>query len=89
MVRLFIRHNVDDYDAWRKTYYEFDAQRGPMGVRGDAVFWSLDDPNDITVWHDFDSDDAARAVASSQELRDGTQRAGVQGEPQIWFVSEA
>jgi hypothetical protein len=89
MVRLFVRHNVDDYDAWRKTYDEFDAQRGPMGVRGDAVFRSLDDPNDITVWHDFDSDDAARAFASSQELRDGMQRAGVQGEPQIWFVRQA
>jgi heme-degrading monooxygenase HmoA len=89
MVRLFVRHNVDDYGAWRRTYDEFDTQRGPMGVKGDAVFRSLDDPNDVTVWHDFDSDEAARAFVSSQELRDAMQRAGVQGEPQIWFVSQA
>jgi hypothetical protein len=38
MVLLFVRHSVDDYDAWRKTYDEFDRQRGPMGVTGDAVF---------------------------------------------------
>jgi len=87
MVRLFVRHNVDDYEAWRRVYDEFDAQRRPMGVTGDAVFRSLDDPNDVTVWHDFDSDDDARAFVSSAELRDAMQQAGVQGEPQIWFVS--
>jgi hypothetical protein len=38
MVRLFIRHNVEDYEAWRKAYDEFDEQRRSMGVSGDAVF---------------------------------------------------
>jgi hypothetical protein len=87
MVRLFVRHNVEDYEAWRGVYDEFDAQRRPMGVKGDAVFQSVDDPNDVTIWHDFDSGDAARAFVSSQELRDAMQRAGVQGEPQVWFVN--
>jgi predicted phage gp36 major capsid-like protein len=40
-----------------------------------------------TVWHDFDSDAAARAFVASAELRDAMQRAGVRGEPQIWLVS--
>jgi hypothetical protein len=26
MVRLFMRHNVDDYEAWRRMYDEFDAR---------------------------------------------------------------
>jgi hypothetical protein len=47
MVRLFIRHNVEDYQAWRKAYDEFDQQRRSMGVSGDAVFQSIDDPNDV------------------------------------------
>ena len=88
MVRLFIRHRVDDYDAWRRVYDEFDAQRRSMGVNGDAVFQSVDDPNDVTGWHDFDSADAARSFVSSAELRDAMQRAGVQGDPQIWVVNE-
>ncbi len=89
MVRLFVRHNVGDYEAWRKAYDEFDAQRRPMGVTDDAVFQAIDNPNDVTVWHDFDSADAARAFASSQELKDAMQHAGVQGQPQVWFVSPA
>jgi hypothetical protein len=61
--------------------------RGPMGVTGDAVFQSVDDPNDVTVWHDFDTAAAARAFASSDELRNAMQQAGVQGELKVWFVT--
>ncbi len=89
MVRLFVRHPVADYAAWRKVYDEFDVERGPMGVTGHAVYQSLDDPNDITVWHDFATREAAEAFASSERLRDAMQRAGVQGRPTIWFVKEA
>jgi hypothetical protein len=87
MVRLFIRHSVDDYEAWRKVYDEFDAQRRPMGVTDDAVFQAIDNPNEVTLWHDFSSAEAARAFTSSEELKGAMQRAGVQGEPQVWFVS--
>ena len=89
MVRLFVRHNVADYEAWRKAYDEFDAERGPMGVKGDAVFQSIDNSNDVTVWHDFDTAQAAQAFASADKLKNAMQLAGVQGEPQIWFVTTA
>ena len=89
MVRLFIRHDVADYDAWRQVYDEFDATRREMGVTGDAVFQSIDNPNDVTVWHDFETAEAARALVSSPELRDAMQRAGVQGQPQTWLATEA
>ncbi len=89
MIRLFVRHNVAGYDAWRKAYDEFDEERGPMGVRGDAVFQSIDNPNDVTVWHDFDTAEAAQAFASSDKLRNAMQQAGVQGEPQVWLVSSS
>ncbi|HSJ18177.1 MAG TPA: hypothetical protein VK920_08795 [Solirubrobacterales bacterium] len=88
MVRIFVRHKVEDYQAWRKVYDEFDQQRRSMGVTGDApVFQLVDDPNDVTVWHDFDTAEAARAFGVSDELRDAMQHGGVQGEPQVWFVT--
>jgi hypothetical protein len=89
MVRLFVRHTVADYAAWRQGYDDFDEQRKPMGVKDDAVFRSVDNPNDVTVWHDFDSADEARSFTASDELRDAMERAGVQGEPQVWVVEEA
>ena len=46
-------------------------------------------PHDSTVWHDFETAEAAQAFVSSPELRDAMQRAGVQGEPDAWLVTEA
>lgn len=89
MVRMFVRHKVEDYGAWRKVYDAFDVERRPMGVIGDSVFQSVDDPNDVTVWHDFDSAEEARAFVSSDALRRAMQEAGVQGQPEIWFVRES
>ena len=57
------------------------------GVTDDADFQSVDDPNDVTVWHDFPGTDEARAFVSSEALGNAMQRAGVQGEPEIWFVA--
>jgi heme-degrading monooxygenase HmoA len=86
---MFVRHKVEDYGAWRKVYDAFDVERRPMGVIGDSVFQSVDDPNDVTVWHDFDSAEEARAFVSSDALRRAMQEAGVQGQPEIWFVRES
>lgn len=53
MVRLFVRHSVQNYRSWREAYDSFDAERKAMGVIGDDVYQSVDDPNDVTVYHDF------------------------------------
>jgi hypothetical protein len=89
MVRVFVRHSVADYPTWRQHYDNFDTERRGMGVAGDAVYQSVDDPNDITAWHDFSTREAAESFASSPRLRDVMQQAGVQGKPEVWFVTEA
>ena len=88
-VRLFVRHEVNDYAAWRKAYNDFDAERKAAGVTGAAVYRAVDNPNDVTVWHDFASADKAKAFASSEKLKNTMKNAGVKGAPQIWFTSEA
>lgn len=89
MVRMFARMNVADFETWREAYDEFYGERVAMGVMGAAAFQLVDDPTDVTVWHDFETVDAARAFVSSDALRNVLQRAGVQGEPQMWFTSES
>jgi hypothetical protein len=89
MVRMYVRHEVDDYTKWRKGYDDFDQKRTEMGVRSHGVYRSVDDANDVTAYHDFDSIDAARSFAESADLKDAMQNAGVASAPQIWFVEEA
>jgi hypothetical protein len=89
MVRMFVRHTVGDYRSWRKAYNAFDKERRTMGVTGDAVYRSVAEPNDITIWHDFPSISKAKAFASSSRLKEVMKGAGVLGAPSIWFVREA
>lgn len=86
---MFVRHPVQDYTVWRKFYDDFDEERRSMGVVGDAVYQAADDPNDVTVWHDFESLETAQAFASADRLKEVMQEAGVAGPPDIWFTTEA
>lgn len=89
MIRMFVRHPVDDFATWKNAYDEFDEERGGMGVRDHAVFQGAADANDVTAWHDFDTLEAARAFANSPRLKEVMQGAGVAGAPQIWFTKRA
>ena len=87
MVRMFARNQVADYDAWRKVYDAFD--RESMGARGHAVYRRVSDPNEITVWHDFDDRETAESCAGSDELKAAMAEAGVVSAPDIWIADEA
>lgn len=88
-VRMYVRHEVADYTAWRKAYDGFDATRRKMGVTAQAVYRSVDNPNDVTVTHDFRSVDKAKAFAASAELKSAMEKGGVKDAPQIWFTTKA
>ena len=87
MVRMYARHQVADYDAWRQIYDAFE--RESLGVRSHAVYRTLDDLDEITVWHDFDDLEAAEAFVGSDELKATMAKAGVISEPNIWITAEA
>jgi len=86
MFRLFVRHKVNDYAAWRKVYDTFDSTRIKLGAKGHAVYRDVEDDNDVTAWHDFDSLESAKAFAGSNELKAAMKGAGVLGAPEIWIT---
>ena len=89
MVRWFVRHRVRDYAAWREVYDGFADVQREGGVRAEAVYQSVDDPNDVTVTHDFDDVETARAFFASPDLKDAMTRAGVEGEPTFFLGTES
>jgi hypothetical protein len=89
VIHMFVRHPVEDYARWRQGYDDFDEERKEWGVSGDAVYQNADDPDDVTVWHDFETRDAAQEFMSSARLREVMATAGVTGDPQIWLTTEA
>jgi len=89
MVRMYVRHPVSNFANWKQAYDDFDAERRGMGVVGDAVFQSTADPNDVTVWHDFESEQSARAFLDSPRLKEVMESAGVAEDPSIWLTTQA
>jgi hypothetical protein len=89
MVRMFVKHRVENYGSWRKGYDAFEAQRPSFGVAGQAVYQDPADPNMVTVTHDFATLEAAKALASSEALKKAMVSAGVVGAPDIWFGNPA
>ncbi len=89
MVRMFIRHSVNDYGAWREGYDAFEEHRPGFKVKGHGVYQLVGNPNDVTVFHDFETAEDAETLASSRELREAMEGAGVQGQPDIWLVEES
>ena len=89
MIRLFVRHPVSDFSNWKKAYDDFDGERGGMGVKAQAVFQSVDDANDVTIWHDFEEMESAQAFLGSARLKEVMEVAGVTGQPTMWFTRSA
>lgn len=89
MTTLFVRHAVSDYPAWRKTYDGFLPIQNANRVLSEAVYQSIDDPNDVTVTHEFATLEAAQAFTRIEELAKAMQRGGVVGAPTVWFTQKA
>ena len=87
-VRMFVRHEVADYGVWRKAYDGFAHTQKKMGVVFKAIYRSTDDPNDVTVIHDFHSLEKAKTFAASPELKAAMEKSGVKGAPQIWYTTK-
>jgi len=89
MTTSFVRHTVANFDTWRQHFDAFQKTDAASVIKSGKVFQGNEDPNDVTVIHEFDSIADAQAVLQSSELRAAMAAAGVQGEPQIWFTEEA
>ena len=87
MATLFVRHRVADYAAWRRTFDVFAPTQKAFGVTDKAVYQAADNPNDITVTHEFATVEAAQAFAASPELKTAMHGGGVTSVPTVWFTT--
>ena len=85
-VQVFVRHDVEDYERWKKGYDDFASEQKKGGVYFQKTYQSIDNPKNVTVIHDFHSLDEARIFFSSEKLKATIKKIGALGEPEIWFV---
>ena len=85
---LIVRHQVEDYGAWRAVYDSAEALRRQHGGFGAEVLTQPGDKNDLLVIHRFPSLEQAQAFAGSTALHDVMHRAGVRGAPRVDITVE-
>ena len=85
---MFIRHQVNDYAAWRSAYDSVEGLRQQYGCYGAEVTVEPGDKNDVFILHRFPTIEQAQAFAGSDALREAMHKAGVSGPPRIEFSVE-
>jgi len=90
MFRVFVRVHMRDFDAFRAFFNRSGGleERQGWGILRTQIHRSVRDPNDVTLWHDFDSLDDAKSYQHRSRLIDVMAEAGATQVPQIW-VTEA
>lgn len=87
MTTMFLRHKVADYKSWRSEYDKHGDFQKASGILAATVYRGEDDPNDVTVSHEFASTAEARAFIVNNNLKAAMKSAGVVGDATFWIAT--
>jgi hypothetical protein len=80
-------HRVADFDTWKVVFDEHEPARRAAGILGHHLNRGEDDPNLISVYLAVSDLDAAKAFASSDDLKSVMQRGGVTAPPEVTWMA--
>lgn len=89
MARMLIQQTVKDFDEWKRVFDSASDLRSSNGEISDQIFRDVNDPNKVTVFFKWDSLENAQRYTQSPELKAAMEKAGVEGPPNIHFLTEA
>ncbi len=89
MAHMIIRHRVADFEKWKPVYEDHRSARVAAGLRDLHLWRNVDNPNEVILL--FEASDVAKAkeFTGASDLKEKMQAAGVQGAPDIVFLSES
>ena len=88
MITLFIRHDVEDFDAFKKGYDGLRSVRDSLGVLDDAIYREVGNENNLTVTHTFASKEMVDQFLASTELQAAVNELGVRAESFTAVITE-
>ena len=84
MARIFIQHEVSDYDTWRPHFDADQPSRAAAGIKDVAVLRDAANPNSVWLVHEADAA-IVEPVLADPGMAEKMQAAGVVGAPQVWI----
>ena len=88
MPYMVIRHKVADYEKWKPEYEDHRSAREAAGIKDLYLWRNMEDPSDVILLFEASDIGKAKEFAGSSDLKEKMQAAGVQGPPDIVFLSE-
>ena len=88
MVHVLVRFTVEDVETWKGVFTEAATLRKNYGSKGVRAYSQVDKPNEIVIVGEYEDVEKARQLFQSQEFRDATKLAGVQGPPEVTILKE-
>jgi quinol monooxygenase YgiN len=89
MAIVLIKHPVEDYEKWKAEFDAFHDTRKSNGEQNYRIYRTIDDPNNLVAFFEWDNIDNAKAFLASSDLKDAMQEAGVSGQPEITIMEIA
>ncbi|UCF64546.1 MAG: DUF3764 family protein [bacterium] len=83
MAYYVVNHKVNDFNAWKKVYDEFESTREQYGVKEHYALQSEEDPNHVLVVGEGELE-AIQKFLNSEDLRSGMESAGIASHPEIF-----
>lgn len=85
---VLIRHKVRDFNAWKTAYDAHRSKRSDAGLDERHLLRSSEDGNEVVLLLEAKNLTRAQAFASSANLRETMQAAGVIDKPDVYFLNE-
>jgi hypothetical protein len=86
-VRLYVKHKVENYEAWKAVFDSKADMHKEAGVTPVAIGRNLEDPNDLTVVLTAADFESLEAFIENAELKEAMEKAGVIGKPVFDFMN--
>ncbi|MDP4284910.1 MAG: cyclase [Bacteroidota bacterium] len=88
MLTVILTHEVKDYEPWRKVYEAGEPLRTASGIKMDAVYTSVDNPNKVTMIGEIASMEAMQSFMQNPQLAADMQAAGVISKPEVTILQK-
>ncbi len=88
MVNVLVRHKVADFARWKQVFDGHFGIRHGAGELSCRMFHSHENPNDLTLFFEWETLEMAHAFFRSEQLKNGMQQSGVMGTAEIVFLDE-
>lgn len=86
---VLIRHIVADYPNWKAAFDSHQSERQNHGLKDIHILRDNTNQNYVTILFEAQDFEKARAFATSGNLRETMKKAGVVGNPEICYLSDA